>query len=135
MRIQEKIEEIRNQPQHVRWRYTFASVFVCMFFVVGIWFMSLGQMFSKTSTEGMNESLDKAQKTLIDGKSQYETLQESLNRVPEAMRKAASEENNADGGRGVFPVETEKETQPLPEAIPNVKTGTGAMEDPSLVKP
>ena len=40
-RIVEKIEEIRQRPEHVRVWYAWASVLVVMFFVIIIWIFTL----------------------------------------------------------------------------------------------
>jgi hypothetical protein len=45
MNIQEKLEEIKKQPEHIRMRYVIAFVSVSMFFVLVIWAVSLKQKF------------------------------------------------------------------------------------------
>jgi K+-transporting ATPase A subunit len=45
MNIQEKLEEIKKQPEHIRMRYVIAFVSVSMFFVLVIWVISLKQKF------------------------------------------------------------------------------------------
>lgn len=41
MDIQDKIEEIRRQPEHIRMRYVIGIVAVIMFFVVLIWIITV----------------------------------------------------------------------------------------------
>jgi|GEM_PF-983622 len=41
----EKIEWVREQPEHIRMRYVLGSLFVSMTFIVGIWLLSLAENF------------------------------------------------------------------------------------------
>lgn len=41
----EKIEWIREQPEHIRMRYVFGCLLVSMAFIVGIWLLSLKESF------------------------------------------------------------------------------------------
>ncbi|MDP3957294.1 MAG: hypothetical protein Q8Q10_02225 [bacterium] len=43
--IWEKIEWVREQPEHIRMRYVLGSLFVSMAFILGIWFLSLMESF------------------------------------------------------------------------------------------
>jgi hypothetical protein len=47
MDLNKKIEEIRQQPEHIRLRYVWALVAASMFVVVLIWVFSLGESFKK----------------------------------------------------------------------------------------
>jgi len=47
----EKIEEIRQQPEHVRMRYVFGCLFISMLFIFGIWILSLGESFRNISKD------------------------------------------------------------------------------------
>lgn len=40
MNIAEKIEQIRQKPEHIRVRYVWFSVFVSMFLVLTVWYFS-----------------------------------------------------------------------------------------------
>ncbi|EKE15645.1 MAG: hypothetical protein ACD_11C00116G0032 [uncultured bacterium] len=44
MGIQNKLEEIRKKPTHIRERYVWVSVALCMTFVITIWFFSAKEM-------------------------------------------------------------------------------------------
>lgn len=46
MNINEKIEEIRQKPEHERVRYVWGAVAISMLFVVIIWIVSLKENFS-----------------------------------------------------------------------------------------
>lgn len=41
----EKIEWVREQPEHIRMRYVLGSLFVSMLFVLGIWLLSVTESF------------------------------------------------------------------------------------------
>lgn len=41
MSIADKIEEIRQKPEHIRMRYVWVMVAISMFFIIAIWFFSL----------------------------------------------------------------------------------------------
>lgn len=42
----EKIEHIREQPEHIRMRYVLGCLFVSMTFILGIWLLSLKESFN-----------------------------------------------------------------------------------------
>jgi cytoskeletal protein RodZ len=70
-RILQKLDEIRQKPEHVRIWYVWACVFVVMFFVVVIWIFSLQENFRVAIPETAKEAgqaLPKAagQKSLDD---------------------------------------------------------------------
>jgi hypothetical protein len=47
----EKIEWIREQPEHIRMRYVIGCLFVSMLFIFGIWLLSVGEGFRSISKE------------------------------------------------------------------------------------
>lgn len=47
----EKIESIRQEPEHIRMRYVFGCLIVSMAFIVGIWLLSLGESFRNISKD------------------------------------------------------------------------------------
>jgi len=47
----EKIESIREQPEHIRMRYVVGCLVVSMFFILGIWLLSVGENFRNISRE------------------------------------------------------------------------------------
>ena len=47
MDIGKKIEEIRNKPEHIREKYVWMSVGICMVFILGIWLFSFSAMFGE----------------------------------------------------------------------------------------
>jgi hypothetical protein len=62
-RIIQKIEHIRSLPEHMRLRYAFGAVAICMIFVIGIWMLTLKQGFLQMSPE-VSQGKDQAEETL-----------------------------------------------------------------------
>lgn len=54
-RFRRKIEEIRQQPEHVRVWYAWAGVAIVMFFVVMIWIFTLQESFRKAIPEAVTK--------------------------------------------------------------------------------
>lgn len=53
MNITEKIEKIRKKPEHIRERYVWAAVGICMLLIFVIWIFSLKNAL-KINTETKN---------------------------------------------------------------------------------
>lgn len=49
MGLQDKIEEIRRKPEHIRIRYVWACVSVSMVFVIAIWIISIAVQNKKSN--------------------------------------------------------------------------------------
>jgi len=47
MDLNEKIEEIRRKPEHIRLRYVWGGVAISMFFIIIIWIFSLSDSINK----------------------------------------------------------------------------------------
>jgi hypothetical protein len=56
MGLNDKIEEIRNKPEHVRIRYVWIGVLVTMILIIVIWFFSLKETFRSTGTINDNSA-------------------------------------------------------------------------------
>lgn len=65
--IWEKIEWVREQPEHIRMRYVFGCLAVSMTFVIGIWLLSLKESFGNISRDVSNTA-EKGQEQLPDVK-------------------------------------------------------------------
>ncbi len=65
--IEQKIEEIRQKPEHIRLRYTWGAVSVCMVAVLMIWFISIKVNFSSFD--------DNVGGTVSDAKNQFDILE------------------------------------------------------------
>jgi hypothetical protein len=49
--IGDKVESIREKPEHIRMRYAIGLALLCMVFVFIIWFLTIKQSFSGVSPE------------------------------------------------------------------------------------
>lgn len=58
MNIQEKIEEIRRQPEHIRMRYVLGSVSVSMVLIGILWIFSLTTSFQNQSGDDNTASFE-----------------------------------------------------------------------------
>lgn len=65
--IEQKIEEIRQKPEHIRLRYTWGAVSVCMVAVMTIWFISMKVNFANFD-DGVNS-------TVTNTKNQFDILE------------------------------------------------------------
>lgn len=65
--IWEKIEWVRQQPEHIRMRYVFGCLIVSMAFVIGIWLLSLKESFGNISRDVSNTA-EKSKEQLPDVK-------------------------------------------------------------------
>ena len=65
--IWEKIEWVRQQPEHIRMRYVFGCLIVSMSFVIGIWLLSLKESFGNISRDVSNTA-EKSKEQLPDVK-------------------------------------------------------------------
>lgn len=48
---QKKIENVRQQPEHIRMRYVWGAVGISMFFVLLVWVFSLKEAFTSVKSE------------------------------------------------------------------------------------
>jgi hypothetical protein len=65
--IWEKIEWVRQQPEHIRMRYVFGCLIISMSFVIGIWLLSLKESFGNISRDVSNTA-EKSKEQLSDVK-------------------------------------------------------------------
>ncbi len=93
MNINDKLEEIRKKPEHIRLRYVWAMVAISMFFIIIIWFFSLKASRIETAppmagidtseiTEQFNagkQSLENATEGFQSVLDQQQTLDDSIN--------------------------------------------------------
>ena len=82
----EKVEWVREQPEHVRRRYVLGCLAVSMIFIFGIWILSIKESFQNMSketpamnlkdklpnnqTSSLNDLLEKATPLRVDGQSE-----------------------------------------------------------------
>jgi len=85
MSLQNKIEEIRKKPEHIRLRYVWALVAVSMFFIIIIWFFSLKN--SQTQTASPLNSVDTSAIT-----EQFNTGKQSLESASEGFQNTLTQQ-------------------------------------------
>jgi hypothetical protein len=96
MGIQNKIEEIRKKPEHIRLRYVWAMVAVSMFFIIIIWFFSLksGQTEKAPALNGIDttkitDQFNEGTQTLKDaGEGFQSALDQQQQQLPENSIKS-----------------------------------------------
>lgn len=81
MGIQNKLEEIRKRPEHIRLRYVWAMVAISMVFVIIIWFFSLKA--NRTQTASPMKGLDTSEIT-----GQFNAGKQSLESATEGFQNA-----------------------------------------------
>jgi hypothetical protein len=81
MYIEDKIKEIRSKPEHVRERYVWIAVFICMLFVLSIWLFSFKTVFNKgnkdDSARPVQELIEESKKTIGEMPSIEDIKQEN----------------------------------------------------------
>jgi hypothetical protein len=77
MSISDKINEIRQKPEHIRLRYVWAAVAVSMFFIVIVWLFSLQETFKNSAPK-----LD----TEDSIKNQWQEYKENMPSIEEFMK-------------------------------------------------
>jgi len=55
--ILEKIEEIRKKPEHIRRRYVFVIVFVCVIVIFSIWMITVKNSFKENTDTNETERM------------------------------------------------------------------------------
>lgn len=55
MNIQDKIEEIRSKPEHIRLRYAYLLTAISAILIIAIWVVSLSGRESEESDSGLEE--------------------------------------------------------------------------------
>jgi len=79
MNIGRKIEDIRNKPEHIRERYVWVAVGICMLFILSIWLFSFRMVFKQKSEPDaampVKELMDKSKQSLGDLPSMDSALQ------------------------------------------------------------
>lgn len=113
-KITQKIEEIRQKPEHIRFRYTLGFVLVCMIFVMGVWILTIRQGFIGMKGEGdtgkeQAEEVMNSAKEIFPNSNSLRDLQENQ----EPLRV-----NNTENSADQF-IEGELKKGATPPPIPN----------------
>lgn len=135
--IWEKIEQIREQPEHIRMRYVFGCLAVSMTFIIGIWLLSLKESFGNISRDVSNTA-EKSKEQLPDVKipsleglmEQNAPLGADTNKGEEKTgqkyfeEQFRSSEQNFEQDAGSNPETTAEQTPPqIPMQIPETNNG------------
>ena len=88
MNINRKLDEIRQQPEHIRIRYVWIMVTISMFLVILIWIFSFKSAINSTSS-------DKA--ILPDLKSAYESQKQELPSIQNFIDKNSATSGSNEG--------------------------------------
>jgi hypothetical protein len=83
MGILEKIEVIRQKPEHIRLRYVWFLVFFCMFFVVFIWFFSL-----KNDLRNISRNRNAKLKSTSELQEKSSAILEEIEKQKEVLKSA-----------------------------------------------
>jgi Tfp pilus assembly protein PilN len=86
--INRKLEEIRQQPEHIRMRYVWGAVAVSMFLIILIWIFSFKSTFNSASSDKV---------TLPDLKSAYESSKQELPSIQSFIDKNTTATGNTEG--------------------------------------
>lgn len=80
-KISDKIEEIRNEPEHVRIRWVWISVIVSMLFILAIWIFSMGSLFQGDENKDNSLQLPNITEQLPDLKQVAPSLEDFSDQV------------------------------------------------------
>lgn len=89
MGLIEKIEEIRKKPDHVKLRYVWLFVIICMALIISIWLLSVRADIGESSLKNKNSSREKSEIQ----KSGSELLQE-IEKQKDAMKNIQTDINS-----------------------------------------
>ena len=103
MNIQEKIEEIKKKPEHIRVRYAWFLTAICMFFVLLIWEVSF-RMNMESIQNNPDSKLDfdggKAIKDIQNKKEDLKKIKDNISGVTEKsnflLEKGKNPENESE---------------------------------------
>lgn len=108
----EKIEWVREQPEHVRMRYVIGSLLVSMTLILGIWFLSLMENF-----RGMNQGLS----TVTENSNELfpKDRLPSLNSLMDQAKPLGVDGQDEKTGKDYFNEQFQSGTQGLDEGVSN----------------
>lgn len=89
MGLQEKIEEIRRKPEHIRIRYVWMWVGISMVFVLAIWLASLSAQNRKPEISGAS-----SQQLFEQFQSQKKSIEDTTNQAKSGFNDDSSKLND-----------------------------------------
>lgn len=90
MNIWDKIEEIRQKPEHIRMRYVWGMVAISMIFVISLWFLSILSQKTDTSSNAV-PAADETMQAI--GQSQQE-IQDDVSGMKKSLEQIQSQSQN-----------------------------------------
>lgn len=96
MSLIEKIEEIRKKPEHIKMRYVWLCVIVCMFLIVAIWFLSIKADINEASlkNKATNQETDEIKQSGSELLNEIENQKEALQKAQSDISAAQTEQIN-----------------------------------------
>lgn len=89
MSIQEKIEEIRKKPEHIRLRYVWGLTFFSLAIVILIWIISISAQKEAPKDETILENQQQLMESFQD---QKKSLQDTTSQMKDLIDKASLQE-------------------------------------------
>lgn len=92
MSISDKIEEIRQKPEHIRLRYVWLFVGICMIFIIIVWIFSIKNMFqfSAPADQGLTDLKNQANNST----GQLPSLKDLLDKNSQALEEGIKASGN-----------------------------------------
>jgi hypothetical protein len=92
MGIQDKIEEIRRKPEHVRLRYVYLFTAISAVLIIIIWFISLSGQKDQSANSDSESDTQQLMNSLTE---QKESITDAALDVKSAMEQAKTLQNSA----------------------------------------
>lgn len=96
MDINRKIEEIRKKPEHIRMRYVWGAVALCMSFIFIIWIFSLHETFKSSGAKEGN--LPSIKDDINQQKQSIPSLKDFINESNKSSGENGSQGNSPSPG-------------------------------------
>lgn len=102
MDLNKKIEQLRQQPEHVRVRYVWICVVISMFVVLIVWFFSIASMFAEEKNNSgqtaveIVPSIDEQFKKLREQAPSLENLKDQSLNIDDESAASADKNANVD---------------------------------------
>ena len=131
MDIKEKIEQINNQPAHIRMRYVWGCVAISMFVIFIVWIFSIISMFTnKQYAPSDNSNVADIQKQFQDLKEQAPSLKSLGDQSIDAINGGATTSQEIGASNSLDSIQNNGALE-IPQSdsyskLPNASTGTSA---------
>lgn len=120
MNIQEKIAQVRLEPEHIRLRYVWGAVSISMLFILAIWIFSMGSLF-----QGKKDDLNQEDSSIPNITQQLQDLKQQAPSIKDFQDQSLASEgiNGASGGTEFdYPADTNEPEIPQASAYSNLPT-------------